>query len=214
MKRACCYRTFFLISFLLLFAISGCAPNGGPAAVFQDDFDSSDSGWGKDQRDQFSRGYADGTYFFELYEPDWFAWAYPGGEFEDVSVEVDASLTSGATDGHWGVICRHTDLDNFYYFAISADGYYAIFRMDQGFLKIITGDGHAMVPSSAIKTGQQANHILAVCRGDELSLYVNDVWLDTVTDGAHVRGDVGLGAGSGPGGSFRVQFDDLVVTEP
>jgi hypothetical protein len=71
-----------------------------------------------------------------------------------------------------------------------------------------------MIPSSAVKTGKQTNHILAVCKGNELSLYVNDVWLDTVNDDAHIRGDVGLGAGSGPGGSFRIQFDDLIVTEP
>lgn len=214
MKGVRCYGRFFLLSFFLLFTTCSCAPDDGPAALFQDDFDNSSDDWGKDQRDEFSRGYADGVYFFELYEPNWFAWAYPGGEFEDVSVEMNTSLTSGAVDGHWGIMCRHTDLDNFYYFAISADGYYAIFRMDSGFLKIITGDGRAMAPSSAIRTGQQANHILAVCQGDELSLYVNDVWLDTVTDGTHVRGDVGLGAGSGPGGGFRVQFDDFVVTEP
>ncbi|MCK4472809.1 MAG: hypothetical protein KAW49_13595, partial [Anaerolineae bacterium] len=104
---------------------------------------------------------------------------------------------------------------NFYYFAISADGYYAIFRrVDGGDLEILTGDGSGMAPSLAIRTGEQANRILAVCQGDELSLYVNGELLEAVTDDTHTQGDVGIGAGSGSEGDIRVQFDDFVVTRP
>ena len=139
----------------------------------------------------------------------------PGEQFDDASVDADVRLASGSPNSHFGVMCRHADLDNFYYFAISADGYYAIFRrVDGGDMEILTGDGGQMPHSAVIKTGEEDNHLSAVCQGDELSLYVNAQLLETVTDDTHARGDVGLGAGSGAEGEVRIQFDDLVVTRP
>jgi hypothetical protein len=107
------------------------------------------------------------------------------------------------------------DEDNFYYFAVSADGYYAIFRRENGRgLEVITGDGEGMIFSSAIRTGGQTNNIQAVCQGDDLSLYVNGRLLETVTDDVHSQGGVGLGAGSGPEGDVRIQFDDFSASRP
>jgi hypothetical protein len=78
----------------------------------------------------------------------------------------------------------------------------------------LTGDGSGMSPASAIRTGGRTNHVVAVCQGDELSLYVNGELLETVTDDTHKRGDVGLGAGAGPEGNTRVQFDNFLVSRP
>ncbi|RLC99730.1 MAG: hypothetical protein DRI77_02065 [Chloroflexi bacterium] len=200
---------------LVLLLVCGCTSGGSGKPLFQDDFDDASSGWGADERQEFDRGYEAGDYFIELYESNWLAWACPGQRFDDVSVEVQVSLISGLQDGHFGVLCRHIDLDNFYYFAISADGYYAIFRrVDGGDLEPLTGDGEGMVYSSAIKTGEQSNDIRAVCQGDELSFYINGELLETVSDDSHARGDVGIGAGSGSAGGGRVQFDNFVVTKP
>jgi hypothetical protein len=209
-RLTCC-----LLVFALLLSLCGCAPGDDQGSLFQDDFGDRRSGWGEDQRETFERGYEDGKYVIKLHEPNWFAWAYPGERFDDVSVDVDVRLVSGSQDSHFGVMCRHETLDNFYYFAISADGYYAIFRrVDGGDMESLTGDGNQMVPSAAIKTGEQDNHLLAVCQGDQLSLYANGQLLETVTDDTHARGDVGIGVGSGAAGDVRVQFDDLVVARP
>ncbi|MEA3340366.1 MAG: hypothetical protein U9R15_10405 [Chloroflexota bacterium] len=201
-----------LIALSLLLAC-GCSRDDGAGPLFQDNFDDANSGWDADERDEFGRGYGKGEYFIELYEPNWFAWASPGQRFDDVSVEVDVHLTSGSYDGHFGVLCRHVNLKNFYYFAISADGYYAIFRrVDGGDLETLSGDGSGMAHSPVIKTGEQSNDVRAVCQGNELSLYVNDELLETVTDDAHAQGDVGVGAGSVSEGDLRIQFDDFAVT--
>jgi hypothetical protein len=205
--------SLLVIATLLL--VCSCARDEDRAPFFRDDFDDSSDGWGTDQCEEFGRGYADGEYFIELHRPNWFAWASAGRQFSDVSVEMDAYLASGSQDGHFGALCRYMNKDNFYYFAVSADGYYAIFkRLDGGDLEVLTGNGDGMVPSSAIKTGGQANRVAVTCQGAELSLYVNGELVDVVTDEAHVRGDVGVGAASGAGGDARVHFDDFVVTEP
>jgi hypothetical protein len=187
---------------------------GSQGPLFQDDFENPDSGWGTDQRDGFDRGYDKEMYFFDLRASNWLAWAHPGEGLGDVSIEVDARVAAGAQDGHYGVLCRYQDADGFYYFAVSADGYYAIFRRAEGDMEILTGDGSGMLSSPHIKTGYQVNRVLAVCDGDNLSLYVNDQWLATVTDDTYARGDVGIGASSGPGGGTRIVFDNFVVTAP
>ncbi len=204
-----------LIVLILLLLLCACSADDGQETRFRDDFEDSRSGWGTQESAEFNRGYTEGEYFIELDEPNWFAWAYPGVQFDDASVEVNAYLSSGSQDGHFGVLCRYKDEDNFYYFAISADGYYAIFRRENGdVLKVITGDGEGMTHSTTIRTGGQINNIQAVCQGDELSLYVNGKLLETVSDDTHVQGDVGLGAGSGPEGDVHIRFDDLNVDRP
>jgi hypothetical protein len=204
-----------LILLALLLLACACTPGDDQSPLLKDDFDNPRTGWGAEQRRRFERGYEEGEYFVELRDPHWFAWAYPGKRFGDVSVEVDAYLASGSQDSHFGVLCRHVDPGNFYYFAISADGYYAVFRrVDGGNLEVLTAGGTGMTPSPVIRTGGQTNRVLAVCQGDKLSLYVNGELLETVTDDAYTQGDVGIGAGSGPQGDVRVQFDNFLVTRP
>jgi hypothetical protein len=215
MMRHCRRLNDCLVVLTLLLLACGCARGDDQSVLLQDEFDNPRSGWGADQRERFERGYGEGEYFIGLHEPNWFAWAYSGKRFDDVSVEVDAYLASGSQDCHFGILCRHVDLENFYYFAISPDGCYAIFRrVDGGDLEVLTGDGSGMASSPAIRTGGQTNRVLAVCQGGELSLYVNGQLLETVTDDTHARGDVGVGAGSGPEGDVLVQFDNFLVTRP
>jgi len=203
------------LSLSLLLLVCSCTLDSAQRALFRDNFDDPDGEWGTEADKEFGRGYETGEYFIELKELNWFAWATPGQNFSDLSVEVKAYLSSGSQDNHFGILCRHADLENFYYFAISADGYYAIFqRVDGGGLEALTADGEGMIHSPAIRTGKQVNALRAVCQGKKLSFYVNGELLETVTDETHTRGDAGIGAGSGAEGEVRIQFDDFVVAEP
>ncbi len=215
MKKRLGHLKIYSVLLVLLLLICGCGADGDRKSTFQDNFTDSDGGWGADQREEFDRGYEDGEYFIDLHQSNWFAWANPGTQFDDASVTVDAYLSSGSQDGHFGVLCRYKDEDNFYYFAISADGYYAIFqREDGGNLQALTGEGDGMLFSPVIRTGGQTNNIRAVCQENDLSLYINGELLETVTDDAHSQGDVGLGAGSGSAGDARIQFDNFGATRP
>jgi hypothetical protein len=215
MKRRGFCSKLCTIGLFALVLLSGCCDGGEEAILFEDSFDDPRSGWGEDDRDEFERGYdRDEAYYFELYEPNWFAWARPGISLSDVRVQVDARAVSESQDAHYGVICRYANVDNFYYFALSADGYYAIFRYKDGDMDILTGDGSGMLFSSTIKTGNQVNRVVAICQEDELKLYANGGLLASVTDDTHAKGDVGLGAGRGTEERVRVHFDGFVVTAP
>lgn len=197
---------------LLLALLAGCRTVEGGELLLRDRFGNPDSGWGRESRSTFDRGYQDGEYFIEVYEPDWLAWARPNERFEDVEIEVEARQVAGAADGNFGVLCRFRAPDNFYYFAISDDGYYAIMRVEDGDAEVLSGAG--MLPSAAIQTGGAVNTIRAVCEGNELMLYVNGERVARVSDDAFRRGDVGLAVGAGPAGAIRVHFDNLTVTAP
>jgi hypothetical protein len=215
MGRQSAYSRLCLIGLFAAALLSGCCGNGEAAVLYEDSFDNPKSGWGEDDRDEFERGYdRDEAYYFELYEPNWFAWATPGTRHTDVRVQVDARVISEVQDAHYGVICRYVDVDNFYYFAVSADGYYGIFRREDGDIDVLSGDGSGMMFSPTIKTGEQVNRIVAICQGSDLKLYANGGLLASVTDDTHTKGDVGLGAGRGTEGRVRVHFDGFVVTAP
>ena len=214
MRSYACHLRIWLIVLVPLSVILGCAGAVDQGQLLEDLFNDPRSGWGEDQREEFYRGYEGGEYIIELYEPNWVIWAHPGAQFGDVRVEVDAHLASGSPDNHFGLLCRHVDADNYYYFAISSDGYYAIYRrVDGGKLEVLTAGG-GMVLSRAIEQGEPVNHLEAVCHGDKLSLVVNGEVLETVTDNALGRGDVGVGAGSGTLGDVRIHFDNFVAAEP
>lgn len=196
---------------LVLPLTAGCrVDERGP--FLQDRFGDPGSGWGSQSQGKFDRGYQDGEYFIEVYEPEWFVWAYPGRRFDDIVVEVDARLVSGSRDGHFGLLCRYRAPDDFYYFAVTDDGFYAILRVDDGEPEVLTDDGFRS--TAAVQTGGATNHIRAICQGEQLSLYVNGREVATVTDDTLRQGDVGLGVGSGPEGAVRVHFDNIVVAAP
>ena len=116
-------------------------------------------------------------------------------------------------DNHYGVICRYTE-GQFYYFAISTDGYYAIFRRsEEGELLPLTGQ--AMLRSPLIRTDGTENRLLAVCQ--EVGTGVSSSTVNrrcAFRTTRWKRGDVGMAAGTlGQGGTI-VWFDDLEVRKP
>ncbi len=196
---------------LTLLLLVGCQQEEA-GLLFYDRFGNPNSGWGTESRESFDRGYQEGEYFIEVYEPDWFAWATPGKKFRDAVITADARPVSGASGGHFGLICRYCSPANFYYFGIAADGYYAIIRVRDSHPKILSGNG--FLPSPAIPVGAAVYHIRAVCQGDRLLLFVNDREIAAVTDETFRQGDAGLGVGSGQEGSIRVHFDNFKVLAP
>ncbi len=207
---------WLLLTPVILLFVCRCNGGASPEALFQDDFDNSNGEWGVGQFDHFERGYDRDEFFVELYTPDWLAWATPGLHFDDVVVEVDAYLATESSEGHLGVLCRYVDEQNFYYFSVSPDGYYAIFLIQDGIPEVLTGEDQRMEYSQLVQAAAQMeepSRVRAVCYQSQLSLYVDGELIETVVDDALAEGDVGLGVGSGPQGNVRAYFDNFVVTK-
>ncbi len=195
--------------FLSLVALTNCT---GSSASFTDDFSDPASGWGAASTETYVRGYDSGKYLIRLDIPDWFAWTTGGYAYEDVSLEATI-YSEGDVDNHYGLICRASD-KGFYYFAVSADGYYAIFRRDaDGDLTPLTG--RAMLRSPLVHLGSASNRLLAVCNESTLTFYVNGEQIAQVEDTALKKGDVGMAAGTVlRANTTLIWFDNLKVTKP
>ncbi len=203
-------RPLSLFTLLGLFlALQACSSN----VLYQDDFSDHNSGW--DQGEELGVGitsYAEGQYHIYINKINHDAWATAGQHFGDVRIEVDALPQNDDREDVYGVICRHQDDDNFYFFYVGGDGMFGI-GITQGGQQSLLG-AEFMEFSEAIHPGQAANHIRVDCVGNALSLYVNGSLLLTVNDTTFSAGDVGLIAGSFNQPNADIYFDNFIVYRP
>jgi hypothetical protein len=131
--------------------------------------------------------------------------------FNDFILDVDTKLIDGTVNNWQGVDVRSQDDNNYYDFAISADGYYTIIKAVNGTIESLIGKP---TRSSYINTGMGAtNHLHVEANKNTLSLSVNGHLLRTVTDNTFKEGSVDLSASCLTSNSFtEVSFNNLVIT--
>ncbi|MGB9801239.1 MAG: hypothetical protein ACPLUL_14215 [Thermanaerothrix sp.] len=181
--------------------------------LFQDDFSDPDSGWDRRQDSDGVTDYTgDGAYRIRVDTPNLEVWANPNLNFKDVRIEVDATKVAGPDDNDFGVLCRYVDIQNFYFFLISSDGYFGIGKKVNGETQIIGAEN--LESHTAIRQGTTTNHIRADCVGNTLSLHANGTLLRTVNDETLQEGDVGLIASTYAEPGVEILFDNFIVYQP
>jgi hypothetical protein len=204
-----------------MFTLSACsvvssllsgATNSNPNVLFQDDFSKTSSGWDRTTTNGDSTDYKDGAYRITVETLNYDLWANPGKSFQDVKVEVDATMMGGPENNDFGIICRYKDIHNYYYGTVASDGYYGIVKVIDDSLIPLTGDG--MVATDLVNAGSAVNHLRFDCVGSALTLYVNGTILGSVTDTDLTVGDVGLIAGTFDTAGTDIAFDNFVVSKP
>jgi hypothetical protein len=184
-----------------------------PADVlFQDDFSDPSSGWDQVNEEEGTTDYLEGVYRILVNTPSYDIWANPGLEFTDTVIEVEATKAGGPDDNDFGVICRYQNLENFYFFIISSDGYYGIAKVTNGEQELLNMENLQF--SEAVNQGDATNEIQVECVGNRLALTVNGEKITEVTDSAYSSGDVGLIAGTFDIGGTDIHFDNFVVRKP
>ncbi|MGD1996849.1 MAG: hypothetical protein PVH62_08760 [Anaerolineae bacterium] len=119
-----------------------------------------------------------------------------------------APLSSGRLNGY-GLAFRAQDSDRYAVFAVSADGYLSVVRME----------GHTEVPLLEwhqfphIRRGRAANRLRLSCAGGTCHFWVNDEYAGSLPDDMGPAGDVGLWASRLEGGEVRVAFTQVAVWE-
>lgn len=186
------------------------------ALLYEESFDDPDSGWSVFADDETAADYKDGGYQITINEPNYMAWGNPEElplDLGDMMIEVDVRQVEGPLDNNFGVFVRYLEGDeqySYYWFQISADGYYSVDLKWQGEWNALVG----WEESAAIYTGLGiTNRIKVVCSGGQFNFYVNDVHLVDVYDGTIGRGSIGLAAGAFDEPGVVVRFDDVRVYE-
>jgi hypothetical protein len=212
-------KSMRLSSVILILALASLAcfstgnQNTPSNILFSDDFSNTDKKW--DQVNDTSRTteYYNNAYRITVNDTNSDAWANPGKEsFTDTQIEVDATKNGGPDDNDFGIICRYTDVDQFYYGVISSDGYYGIMKMTTDGGTPIGND--SLLESDKIIQGAAANHIRFDCVGSSLSLYVNGTLIDQQTDSDFTTGNVGLIAGTFDTAGTDILNDNFFVYKP
>ncbi len=215
-------RLIFSLLIILSFLLVGCQQQaltadtlpwvGEEKVLFQDDFSHQTGGWRTYQDSLSFARYQSGGFRLWANAPHYQFWSVPGLNFKDALVFAHARKLDGPDDNMFGILCRYQDAANYYALVIGSDGYYGIFKMVSGQQWLI-GQEH-MDFSEKINRGESENELIALCRGDQLTLIVNETPLLQVEDSTFNYGDVGLVVGNFSEVGVDILFDDFIVVKP
>jgi hypothetical protein len=178
--------------------------------LYKDEFEDNKTGWARVSNENGIMDYDGGGYRILVRQPKFNFWSVPKKNFTDVRAEVDVIKLNGPDENRMGLICRYQGA-NYYFFAISNDGYYTIGKFIGG-MTLLLGQ-EEMQASDVIQKGTM-NHLRADCIGNTLTFYVNFKQVASATDKDLPSGDVGVLAGTFSEPDADVLFDHFVVIKP
>jgi hypothetical protein len=204
---------------VLVFVLVGCRSafvserDAQPGDVlYQDDFSRPSSGWLRTSTQVGAMDYYSNVYRILVNMPDYDLWSVVGATFTNVHIEADAGRIAGSKENRFGLVCRYRDAQDFYFFVISSDGYYAIGKVSGG-VRVLLGQP-AMAYNAAIPTSVAPTHLRMDCLGSMLAGYVNGQMVAIAQDVDFAEGDVGLIAGAFDTPGVDMVFDNFVVIKP
>jgi len=209
-QRKSTYCLLFTVYCLL---ISACQtePASGEA-IFVDDFSKNDSGWNRQSNAEAYTRYLEGEYQMWILKPNLIVWTTHDPIVGDAVIQVAARTAGGPDNNFFGVICRHQDDKNFYFFIISADSYYGVGKFKNGERTLLHNS--LLDRADKIAPGRVAHQIRVECVGSTLSLTVDNNRLARVSDPDFKEGRAGLIVGSYEKNFVDVRFDNLIVSKP
>jgi hypothetical protein len=180
-----------------LLLLAACVPPTAPThperdiradeLLYRDSFDDA-LNWTTYDRETLFMDAVDGVFRVMSSVPGRYVWSLHDASHTDILLGIEAQRISPDERVLYGLMCRATEDGRGYYFMVSGDGSYSIRRGLQASTEpLIKWQSH-----SAINSDGRASDLRAVCAGEYLALYVNDVYVDSVTDDFYREGRAGL----------------------
>jgi hypothetical protein len=175
----------------------------------EEDFDDPLNAWLDEKGGNWAMGNAGKKYFMSVYEPKveitssrtWL-------KLDEVRIEADITHNNG--QGYYGFNCRENPSGNYFTIFVTTDGYYGFGENRNDELTVLKSARLPVLDPPIDPKGP--NHIRGDCRGDTLTLYINDVAIDRTTIPAWNIGYVGMMIGTRLEDSrLTVYFDNLVI---
>jgi hypothetical protein len=199
------------------------APNGTSGAptqaaqgevILQDDFSSAKWGTGTDKDSSIE--YANNALQVTLFTKNYFVWSTPNDQnYSNVHMEVTVTNNNTDPTTAFGLICdQQTTTNDFYYFAITPAGQYAIAKAVTGQKDLFLTNNNQWQYSDAIKANAPSYRIGADCSNGTLTLYVDGQKVDSISDTTYTSGGAAVFTWSGEDvASANVAFDDFLLTK-
>ncbi len=150
---------------------------------------------------------------FEITDTDTYAYlTYGEYYYEDVGIRTLVE-NRGVNTNNVSLICRYDENLGWYEFNIGSDGLYDILRFDGN----LNNGGYTLLAnggSNKIRTGKDFNEYAIECAGDNLSLWINGVYTNSVRDRTFKQGLIGISASSFNVTPVIVEFDYVDIIYP
>ncbi len=212
MKKKAPVINFLLHCLLAVLLLGGCATDAAEDVTSEEvllETDFASSGEWQEKLD-VETGTAvqltDGGYELSS-NSDTYVWSFTEETYSDVVLETAVRQLSTERNNAYGLVCRANNSRNGYYFLISGDGFVSIRRVERGLSSPIVD----WTPSNAVRQGERANELRAICAGDYLAFYVNNQLTAEGRDGRFSQGMAGFAASGSEDGSVQVTFQQFTI---
>jgi hypothetical protein len=196
-------------------------PGDAGVLLYEDFSDQATSAFRTSRNDNVHYVFDSGAYRIGVHGPSLLVWSMIEDEhYADGSIQVTATMVAGAASSTSSLVFRYQNANNFYVFNVAQNGFYNLERF-------LNGDQLVLIdwtPSAAIEripaatpdvsAWQQAGtrNVLRVdMQGERITLFVNDMSLETTTDSALRAGGVALAVNTFERGETIVCFDTLII---
>lgn len=138
------------------------------------------------------------------------SWATDAPVVEDFTVKVDATHVSGAENASYGLLFRLVDAENLYYFCISDVGYYYVGLLENGVWTTLID-----WTETTTVNANSSNTLKVVGKGSQFTFSVNGTEVDSLNEGTHSSGTVGLAIELYDAGDQSMfEFDNFTMESP
>ncbi len=188
---------------------------GSDGSLFKDNFDGRSQTWGTGTDADGAVEYENGGLRFQIYRALFFIWSGPSDEtYSNIRIEVTAKNNSSDPNATFGIICNQGVVDdNMYYFAVTANGQYAIAKGAVASEDLFLTNNDEWADSDLIPLGADSYRVGAECGNGTLTLFVDGQQIDSVQDSTYTSGMVALFAWSDEEeNGTDITFDDFSIT--
>jgi len=125
------------------------------------------------------------------------------------TLSVDVKVLSGPKDATYALTFRCQDNNNLYYFNVSENGPWGLYKLiDGGWTKIVSEDTSPVTPG-------QTTRLHVIGDGTNYALLLNGHLLRQVIESDFQMGGIGLGVElANPGDEATVEFDNVIINIP
>jgi peptidoglycan hydrolase-like protein with peptidoglycan-binding domain len=149
------------------------------AVIFDEDFNDNSREWYENDDEECTIQVDRGFYVFDhkRAEGSWYTWQkVPIDAQKDFSIETTISKVDGLEKFGYGLLWGLKDINNFYEFCVSPNGYYRV-------AKEVDGEWSALIKwtaSDAVSQGNATNILKVEKSDDQLNFFVNGHYLDSI----------------------------------
>lgn len=155
--------------------------------------------------------FEDSFMVFDIPDPFLYAYyVYDGQEYEDVRVDIRLE-NRGVNTQQVSLVCRFSE-DGWYEWAVQSDGLWFMYAVSDGFNRVLNGG------SNDIKQGKDVNEYTMICKGDEISFFINgqeqrgSPYIDR--EYGFRDGNVGFSISSLRAIPVKIEVDWFTISEP